>query len=458
MAKKLVTDLQVAGKKVIVRVDFNVPHKGDTITDDNRIVAALPTIKYLLENNAKVILLSHLGKIDYKKSEEEIEAAKKKNNMDIVAKRLQEHLPNNKVIFVNATRGAELEDAVNNMKEGEVVLMQNTRYEKGESKNDPDLGAYWASLGDLFVEDAFGSVHRAHASTVGIPTHLPSAAGFLVEKELKFLGDAVENPVRPFVGILGGAKVADKLKVINNLLEKCDTLIIGGGMAYTFLKAQGKEIGSSLVDDEKIDYCREMIEKAKASVQRYESQLDLVKNNREYDTLTKEIEFQNLEIELCTKRISEANVRVEERAEDLKHAQEQIEDRRQALEEKKNELDEIMEETRAAEDELKEKAKTLEVKIEPRLLTSFKRIRKNVRNGLGIVYVQRDACGGCFNKIPPQRQLDIKMHKKIIVCEYCGRILIDPELAGVKLDKPATDDKPKRKRSIRRKSAEEDEA
>ena len=265
MAKKLVTDLQLAGKKVIVRVDFNVPHKGDTITDDNRIVAALPTIKYLLENNAKVILLSHLGKIDYKKSEEEIEAAKKKNNMDIVAKRLQEHLPNNKVIFVNATRGAELEDAVNNMKEGEVVLMQNTRYEKGESKNDPDLGAYWASLGDLFVEDAFGSVHRAHASTVGIPTHLPSAAGFLVEKELKFLGDAVENPVRPFVGILGGAKVADKLKVINNLLEKCDTLIIGGGMAYTFLKAQGKEIGSSLVDDEKIDYCREMIEKAKAN-------------------------------------------------------------------------------------------------------------------------------------------------------------------------------------------------
>ena len=265
MAKKLVTDLQVAGKKVIVRVDFNVPHKGDTITDDNRIVAALPTIKYLLENNAKVILLSHLGKIDYKKSEEEIEAAKKKNNMDIVAKRLQEHLPNNKVIFVNATRGAELEDAVNNMKEGEVVLMQNTRYEKGESKNDPDLGAYWASLGDLFVEDAFGSVHRAHASTVGIPTHLPSAAGFLVEKELKFLGDAVENPVRPFIGILGGAKVADKLKVINNLLEKCDTLIIGGGMAYTFLKAQGKEIGSSLVDDEKIDYCREMIEKAKAN-------------------------------------------------------------------------------------------------------------------------------------------------------------------------------------------------
>ena len=263
MAKKLVTDLQVAGKKVIVRVDFNVPHKGDVITDDNRIVAALPTIKYLLENNAKVILLSHLGKIDYKKTEEEIEAAKKKNCMCIVADKLQEYLPNNKVIFVKTTRGQELEDAIANMKEGEVVLLQNTRYEKGESKNDEELGKYWASLGDLFVEEAFGSVHRAHASTVGIPSILPNAAGFLVEKELKFLGDAVENPVRPFVGILGGAKVADKLKVINNLLEKCDTLIIGGGMAYTFLKAQGKEIGQSLVDDEQLDYCREMMQKAK---------------------------------------------------------------------------------------------------------------------------------------------------------------------------------------------------
>ena len=262
MAKKLVTDLEVSGKKVIVRVDFNVPHKGDEITDDNRIVAALPTIKYLLENNAKVILLSHLGKVDYKKTEEEIAEAKKKNNMNIVAKKLQEYLPDNKVIFVDATRGEELENAVNTMNEGEVVLMQNTRYEKGESKNDEELGKYWASLGDMFVEDAFGSVHRAHASTVGIPTHLPSAAGFLVEKELKFLGDAVENPVRPFVGILGGAKVADKLKVIDNLLEKCDTLIIGGGMAYTFLKAQGKEIGKSLVDDEKLEYCKEMLEKA----------------------------------------------------------------------------------------------------------------------------------------------------------------------------------------------------
>ena len=263
MNKKIVTDLQVSGKKVIVRVDFNVPHKGDVITDDNRIVSALPTIKYLLDNKAKVILLSHLGKIDYKKTPEEIDAAKKKNDMSIVAKKLQEHLPNNKVTFVNATRGAELEAAVDALNEGEIVLMQNTRYEKGESKNDEELGKYWASLADLYVSDAFGSVHRAHASTVGIPTHLPSACGFLIEKELKFLGDAVEKPVRPFVGILGGAKVADKLKVISNLLEKCDTLIIGGGMAYTFLKAQGMEIGTSLVDEEQIDYCKTMIQKAK---------------------------------------------------------------------------------------------------------------------------------------------------------------------------------------------------
>ena len=262
MAKKLVTDLDVTGKKVIVRVDFNVPLKNGEITDDNRIVAALPTIKYLVEHGARVILLSHLGKIDYKKTDEEIAAAKKKNNMAPVAKRLQEKLEGTKVVFVDATRGAELEKAVSELKDGEVLLMQNTRYEKGESKNDEELGKYWATLGELYVSDAFGSVHRAHASTVGIPTYLPSAVGFLIEKELKFLGDAVENPVRPFVGILGGAKVADKLAVISNLLEKCDTLIIGGGMAYTFLKAQGKEVGKSLVDDTKLDYCKEMMEKA----------------------------------------------------------------------------------------------------------------------------------------------------------------------------------------------------
>ena len=192
------------------------------------------------------------------------------------------------------------------------------------------------------------------------------------------------------------------------------------------------------------------IETAKASVERYKSQLNDVKNNREYDTLSKEIEFQTLEIELCNKKIKEANYKVEEKKAELEQNQTIIEDRRQALDMKKAELDEIMEETRAEEEKLKTKVKELEVKIEPRLLTSFKRIRKNARNGLGIVYVQRDACGGCFNKIPPQRQLDIKMHKKVIVCEYCGRILIDPELAGVKIATPGTEEKKPRKRAIRK--------
>ena len=192
------------------------------------------------------------------------------------------------------------------------------------------------------------------------------------------------------------------------------------------------------------------IETAKASVERYKTQLNDVKNNREYDTLTKEIEFQSLEIELCNKKIKEAQIRIEEKKEELAKNQDIIQDRQQALEVKKGELDEIMEETRAEEDKLKAKVKDLEAKIEPRLLTSFKRIRKNARNGLGIVYVQRDACGGCFNKIPPQRQLDIKMHKKIIVCEYCGRIMIDPELAGVKIAPVGTEEKKPRKRAIRK--------
>ena len=192
------------------------------------------------------------------------------------------------------------------------------------------------------------------------------------------------------------------------------------------------------------------IETAKASVERYKAQLNDVKNNREYDTLSKEIEFQTLEIELCNKKIKEANYKVEEKKAELEQNQALIEDRRQALDLKKAELDEIMEETRAEEEKLKVKVKELEVKIEPRLLTSFKRIRKNARNGLGIVYVQRDACGGCFNKIPPQRQLDIKMHKKVIVCEYCGRILIDPELAGVKIAAPVSEEKKPRKRAIRK--------
>lgn len=194
---------------------------------------------------------------------------------------------------------------------------------------------------------------------------------------------------------------------------------------------------------------------AEASVARYKAQLNDVKNNREYDTLSKEIEFQSLEIELCNKKIKEANIKIEEKTHDLNAAEELIDDRRQALNEKKSELDEIVGETRVEEEKLREKSRELELKIEPRLLTSFYRIRDNARNGLGLVYVQRDACGGCFNKIPPQRQLDIKMHKKIIVCEYCGRIMIDPELAGVKSEK-TEEEKPKRKRAIRKKKSEEE--
>ena len=199
------------------------------------------------------------------------------------------------------------------------------------------------------------------------------------------------------------------------------------------------------------------IEQAQESVERYKHQLDDVKNNREYDTLTKEIEFQSLEIELCNKKIREALAKVDDKKRELAHTHDMMDDRQSALEEKKNELDEIMQETREEEEKLKLIAKDLETKIEPRLLSSFKRIRKNARNGLGIVYVQRDACGGCFNKIPPQRQLDIKMHKKVIVCEYCGRIMIDPELAGVKPAVAETEDKPKRKRTVRKTKAAEEE-
>ena len=260
MSKKSVTDLNVESKKVIVRVDFNVPHKGDVITDDNRIRAALPTIQYLLDHNAKVILMSHLGKVDHK-DPEKTEADKKKNNMAPVAGALQALLPDYKVKFVDATRGEALEQAVNELQDKEVLLMQNTRYEKGESKNDPELGKYWASLGDLYVSDAFGSVHRAHASTAGIPTHLPSAVGFLIEKELKYLGKALDDPKRPFVAVLGGAKVSDKIGVIENLLDKADKVIVGGGMAYTFYKAMGYNVGTSLLEEDKVEVAAEFIKK-----------------------------------------------------------------------------------------------------------------------------------------------------------------------------------------------------
>ncbi|HBY89035.1 MAG: phosphoglycerate kinase [Ruoffia tabacinasalis] len=258
MAKKTLNDIQVNGKTVLVRVDFNVPMADGKITNDNRIEAALPTINYLIENNAKVVLFSHLGRI---KTEED----KANNSLEPVAKRLSELL-DKEVLFSDKTRGEELEEAVANLSEGGVLLVQNTRYEdlegKKESKNDPELGKYWASLGDLFVNDAFGTTHRAHASNVGIASNLDSAVGFLVEKELKFLGDAVDNPERPFVAILGGAKVSDKIKVIESLLNKADKVIIGGGMAYTFLKAQGKEVGESLLEEDRIPLAKELLETA----------------------------------------------------------------------------------------------------------------------------------------------------------------------------------------------------
>ena len=252
MAKVTVKDLDVKGKHVIVRVDFNVPHKNGVITDDNRVRAALPTINYLTENGAKVLLLSHLGKV---KTDED----KAKNDMSIVADCLAS-LQSAPVKFVNATRGEELEAAVKAQENGSIVLMQNTRYEKGESKNDPELGAYWASLGDLFVEDAFGSVHRAHASTVGIASHLPSALGFLVNKEVTVLGKALNDPERPLVAILGGAKVSDKIAVIENLLKIADKVLIGGGMSYTFSAAMGGKIGTSLLEADKIDLAKKFIE------------------------------------------------------------------------------------------------------------------------------------------------------------------------------------------------------
>ncbi|MFV0551191.1 MAG: phosphoglycerate kinase [Anaerorhabdus sp.] len=257
MAKQTVKDLDVKGKRVIVRVDFNVPLKDGVITNDNRIQAALPTINYLTEHGAKVILMSHLGKIDHK-DPEKCEAGKKKNNMAPVAARLAE-LVSNKVTFVPETRGEVLEKAVADMNEGEIILIQNTRYEKGESKNDPELAAYWAKLGDLFVSDAFGSVHRAHASTVGIAEHLPSACGFLVQKEIENLSAAIDNPKRPLVAILGGAKVSDKIAVIENLLTIADKVIIGGGMAFTFAVAEGHNVGTSLLEADKVDMAKDFM-------------------------------------------------------------------------------------------------------------------------------------------------------------------------------------------------------
>ncbi len=259
MAKKMLTDIQVAGKKVLMRVDFNVPMKDGKITNDNRIVAAVPSIKHVLENGGRVIAFSHLGRV---KTEED----KAGKSLAPVAARLAEVL-GKEVKFVAATRGAELEAAVAELKDGEIMMFENTRFEdidgKKESKNDADLGKYWASLGDVFVNDAFGTAHRAHASNVGIASNIEeSAAGFLMEKEIKFIGGAVDAPERPLVAILGGAKVSDKIAVIENLIPKADKIIVGGGMMFTFLKAKGLNIGKSLCEEDRLELAKDLMEKA----------------------------------------------------------------------------------------------------------------------------------------------------------------------------------------------------
>ena len=265
---KTVRDLDVKGKRVLVRCDFNVPFVNGVISDDNRIVAALPTIRDLLQKDAKIILMSHLGKVDHK-DPVKTEADKKKNNMAPVAKRLGELLSMD-IKFSPATRGEELKAMVDGLKNGEILLVQNTRYEKGETKNDPELAKEWASLCDVFVMDAFGSAHRAHVSTYGVPTLLKeegkeTAIGYLVEKEVKSLGRVVHvsEDGRPFVAILGGFKVSDKIKVIDSLVKKCDKILIGGAMAYTFLKALGHKIGHSPVEDDQLDYAKRMYETGK---------------------------------------------------------------------------------------------------------------------------------------------------------------------------------------------------
>ena len=252
---KTIKDFDLNNKKVIIRVDFNVPIKDGIITDDTRIKESLKTINYAIDNNAKVILMSHLGRIKE-------EGDKLKNTLKPVSVRLSELL-NKEVTFVPNTRGEELENSINNLQPGAVLLMENTRFEdledKKESKNNEELGKYWASLGDIYINDAFGTAHRAHASNVGIASNLPSGIGFLIQKELDNLLPAINNPSRPFTVILGGAKVSDKIGVIENIVKKADYVLIGGGMAFTFLKAEGIEIGSSLLDSESIDFCKKIL-------------------------------------------------------------------------------------------------------------------------------------------------------------------------------------------------------
>ena len=309
--KKTIEDFKLENKKVIIRVDFNVPIKDNKILDDNRIVMSLKTIKYAIENNAKVILMSHLGRVKNVSDKEN-------NSLKIVAERLSELL-NSEVKFVSQTRGKELESAIDNLKCGEVLLMENTRFEdlngKLESSNDLELGKYWASLGDLFINDAFGTCHRAHASNVGIASNLESGIGFLIQEELKNLNFAINNPKKPNAIILGGSKVSDKIGVIKNLVDTCDYILIGGGMAYTFLKAKGYNIGKSLLDIDSLNFCKDMLKKYSDkivlpldSVVSKELDSDInYKNNEEFENDDIGLDIGNKTIKLFKDKLEKCN-------------------------------------------------------------------------------------------------------------------------------------------------------
>lgn len=289
--KKTIRDFDLKDKKVIIRVDFNVPIKDGIIIDDNRIIESLPTINYALDHGAKVILMSHLGRI---KCEEDL----KENNLEIVAKKLSELL-HKTVIFSNETRGEQLENIISNLKPGDIVLIQNTRYEdldgKKESNNDELLGKYWASLGDIFINDAFGTCHRAHASNVGIATYLPSGIGFLIEKELNNLEMVINNPEHPFTVILGGSKVSDKICVTLNLVKKADYILIGGGMAFTFLRAKGYNIGKSLLDEASLDFCNRIMNEYSDKII---LPIDVVQTNEiSNDALFNTVDIKNIDVD-----------------------------------------------------------------------------------------------------------------------------------------------------------------
>ncbi len=284
MNKKTIKDIDVKGKKVLLRADFNVPIKDGVIQDDNRIQAELPNIKALLNGGAKLIVFSHLGKV---KKEEDKEG----KSLAPVAKRLSELL-GKEVVFVPQTRGAELEEAVNALQEGEVLVFENTRFETGETKNDAELGKYWASLGDIFVNDAFGTAHRKHASNVGISAHLETVSGLLIEKEIEFFG-GLQDPDRPFVAILGGAKVSDKINVIERLMKKADKLLIGGGMAYTFFKAMGYETGKSLIEEHRLD----VAEKILASAKENDVKLILPIDNVVSKEFSNDVDFETVDVD-----------------------------------------------------------------------------------------------------------------------------------------------------------------